>query len=64
MRLGNCLNICVGCSTVCQGKYVNCCALALSLFVLALVALFSVFVRCTLVYWIHQLRGYSGGGEY
>jgi len=35
MRPGNCLNICFGRSTVCQGKYVSCCALALPLFVLA-----------------------------
>ena len=66
MRRGNCLNIYVGCSTVSEGKYVSCCALAMSLYWLFffLEALFSVFVRCTLLYWIHQIHGYSGGGEY
>jgi len=64
MQPGKCLNIYVGCSTVHQGKYVSRCALALSLYWRFLTVLFSVFVRCTLVYWIHQLHWLTGGGEY
>ena len=54
----------VRCSTVRQSKYVTHYALALSLYWCFLEVLFSVFVRCTLVYWIQQVQGYSGGGRY